>query len=49
MGAVEVTGTFADLMGIVLAVYAVKVAIAAADTPVAYLGIWIARRAGITT
>jgi uncharacterized integral membrane protein (TIGR00697 family) len=41
------TGTFADLMGIVFSVYAVKVAIAAADTPVAYLGIWIARKAGI--
>jgi uncharacterized integral membrane protein (TIGR00697 family) len=34
------TGTFGDLMGIILAVYAVKVAIAALDTPLCYLGVW---------
>jgi uncharacterized integral membrane protein (TIGR00697 family) len=39
------SGTFADLMGIVLGIYAVKVAIAAADTPVCYLGVWLVRRA----
>ena len=38
------TGTFTDLMGIVLSVYAVKVAIAALDTPLCYLGVWFVRR-----
>jgi len=39
------TGTFGDLMGIILAVYAVKVLIAAADTPLCYFGVWMAERA----
>ena len=39
------TGTTGDLVGIIVAVYAVKVLIAAADTPFAYLGVWLARRA----
>jgi len=39
------TGTLGDLMGIVLAVYLVKVAIAALDTPLCYLGVWAVRRA----
>jgi uncharacterized PurR-regulated membrane protein YhhQ (DUF165 family) len=38
------SGTFEDLLGIVLAVYLVKVAIAAADTPLCYLGVWAVRR-----
>jgi len=37
-------GTFADLSGIVLSVYAVKVAIAAADTPLCYLAVRLAER-----
>lgn len=39
------TGTFGDLMGIILAVYAVKVLIAAADTPLCYLGVRLVERA----
>jgi uncharacterized integral membrane protein (TIGR00697 family) len=38
------TGTLGDLAGIIAAVYVVKVLIAAADTPLAYLGVWLARR-----
>jgi uncharacterized integral membrane protein (TIGR00697 family) len=38
------SGTFAELMGIVLGVYAVKVAIAALDTPFCYLGVWFVHR-----
>lgn len=38
-------GTAADLAGIILAVYLVKVAIAAADTPLCYLAVRLARRA----
>jgi uncharacterized integral membrane protein (TIGR00697 family) len=37
-------GTPGDLLGIVLAVYAVKVVVAAADTPFCYLGVWAVRR-----
>jgi uncharacterized integral membrane protein (TIGR00697 family) len=39
------TGDFAELMGIILGVYVVKVVIAAADTPLCYLGVWATRRA----
>jgi uncharacterized integral membrane protein (TIGR00697 family) len=39
------TGTFGDLMGIVLAVYVVKVVIAALDTPLCYLGVRLVERA----
>ncbi|UCH84751.1 MAG: queuosine precursor transporter [Candidatus Latescibacterota bacterium] len=39
------SGTFGDLVGIILAVYVVKVVIAAADTPICYLGVWAVRRA----
>jgi len=39
------TGTLGDLMGIILGVYLVKVAIAALDTPLCYLGVWAVRRA----
>ena len=38
------TGTLRELLGIILAVYTVKVVIAAADTPLCYLGVWAARR-----
>ena len=38
------TGTAADLAGIVLSVYVVKVLIAAADTPLCYLGVRLAER-----
>jgi uncharacterized integral membrane protein (TIGR00697 family) len=38
------TGTLGDLMGIILTVYVVKVAIAALDTPLCYLGVRIAER-----
>lgn len=38
------TGTFADLLGIIFSVYMVKVLIAAADTPLCYLGVWAVRR-----
>lgn len=38
------TGSFSDLVGIILAVYGVKVLIAALDTPVCYLGVWMAER-----
>lgn len=42
------SGDFRDLMGIVLAVYAVKVLIALLDTPLCYLGVhWAARHTGI--
>ena len=34
------TGTTADLAGIIVAVWGVKVAIAALDTPLCYLGVW---------
>ncbi len=39
------TGTVGDLVGIILSVYVVKVAIAALDTPLCYLGVWAVRRA----
>jgi uncharacterized integral membrane protein (TIGR00697 family) len=39
------TGTFGDLLGIIFGVYVVKVLIAAADTPLCYLGVWAVRRA----
>ncbi len=38
------TGTLSDLMGIILGVYLIKVLIAAADTPLCYLGVWAVRR-----
>jgi uncharacterized integral membrane protein (TIGR00697 family) len=38
------TGSVADLIRIILGVYAVKVAIAAADTPLCYLAVWGVRR-----
>jgi uncharacterized integral membrane protein (TIGR00697 family) len=38
------SGSFGELMGIVVAVYAVKVVIAALDTPLCYLGVWAAKR-----
>ncbi|MDX1388421.1 MAG: queuosine precursor transporter [Acidobacteriota bacterium] len=38
------TGTLADLIGIIASVYVVKVAIAAADTPLCYAGVWLAER-----
>lgn len=38
------TGTTGELVGIVLAVYAFKVAIAAIDTPLCYLGVRLAER-----
>ena len=38
------TGDLNDLVGIILGVYAVKVTIAAADTPLCYLGVWMTRR-----
>ena len=38
------SGDFGDLVGIILGVYLVKVAIAAADTPLCYLAVWIARK-----
>jgi uncharacterized integral membrane protein (TIGR00697 family) len=37
-------GSFGELMGIVVAVYLVKVVIAALDTPLCYLGVWAANR-----
>lgn len=39
------TGTFGELMGIVFGVYAVKVLIAAADTPLCYLAVRLVERA----
>jgi uncharacterized integral membrane protein (TIGR00697 family) len=39
------TGSVGDLTRIILTVYAVKVAIAALDTPLCYLGVWATRRA----
>jgi len=38
------TGSVADLGKIILGVYIVKVLIAAADTPLCYLGVWLAKR-----
>jgi uncharacterized PurR-regulated membrane protein YhhQ (DUF165 family) len=38
------SGSVSELMGIVVAVYAVKVVIAALDTPLCYLGVWAAKR-----
>jgi len=38
------TGGFRDLLGVILGVYLVKVVIAAADTPLCYLGVWGVRR-----
>lgn len=38
------TGTFGDLLGIIFGVYLVKVLIAAADTPLCYLGVGLIRR-----
>jgi uncharacterized integral membrane protein (TIGR00697 family) len=40
------TGDLSDLLAIVLGVYLVKVAIAAADTPLCYAAVWLVRRAG---
>jgi uncharacterized integral membrane protein (TIGR00697 family) len=37
-------GSFTDLLGIVAASYGVKVLLAAADTPLCYLGVWAVRR-----
>ena len=39
------TGDFSDLMGVILGVYILKVAIAALDTPLCYLGVWYVERA----
>jgi uncharacterized integral membrane protein (TIGR00697 family) len=39
------TGSFGDLMGIILGVYLIKVAIAALDTPLCYLGVRLVERA----
>lgn len=39
------TGDFRDLMGVILGVYILKVAIAALDTPLCYLGVWFVERA----
>jgi len=39
------TGDFGDLMGIILGVYILKVAIAALDTPLCYLGVWYVEKA----
>ena len=39
------TGTLSDLMGIIASVYIVKILIAAADTPLCYLGVWAVARA----
>jgi uncharacterized PurR-regulated membrane protein YhhQ (DUF165 family) len=39
------TGSLRDLMAIILGVYVIKVLIAAADTPLCYLGVWAVRRA----
>ena len=39
------TGDFRDLMSIILGVYAIKVLIAALDTPLCYLGVWAVKRA----
>lgn len=39
------TGDFGDLMNIILAVYVLKVVIAALDTPLCYLGVWFVERA----
>jgi uncharacterized integral membrane protein (TIGR00697 family) len=41
------TGSLRDLMGIILGVYVIKVLIAAADTPLCYLGVWAVRRATV--
>ena len=42
------SGTAADLMGIVISVYVVKVIIAAVDTPLCYLGVrWVERLTGV--
>jgi uncharacterized integral membrane protein (TIGR00697 family) len=38
------TGSLGDLLGLILSVYLVKVLIAAADTPLCYLGVWLVRR-----
>jgi uncharacterized integral membrane protein (TIGR00697 family) len=38
------TGTAADLSGIIVSVYVVKVALAAADTPLCYAAVWALRR-----
>ena len=38
------TGDFSDLMGVILGVYILKVAIAALDTPLCYLGVWYVKR-----
>ncbi|MFQ5649720.1 MAG: queuosine precursor transporter [bacterium] len=39
------TGSFADLMGIIMGVYVLKVIIAALDTPLCYLGVRMVERA----
>ncbi|MCH8021389.1 queuosine precursor transporter [candidate division KSB1 bacterium] len=38
------TGDFSDLMGVILGVYILKVAIAALDTPLCYLGVWFVEK-----
>jgi uncharacterized integral membrane protein (TIGR00697 family) len=38
------TGGLAELMAIIVQMYLIKVAIAAADTPLCYLGVWMVRR-----
>jgi len=38
------TGTLSELMGLILSVYVVKVLIAAADTPLCYLGVRVVER-----
>lgn len=39
------TGSFGDLMDIILSVYVLKVLIAALDTPFCYLGVWLVEKA----
>lgn len=38
------TGDFSDLMDIILSVYVLKVAIAALDTPLCYVGVWLVKK-----
>ncbi|RMD88151.1 MAG: VUT family protein [Calditrichaeota bacterium] len=38
------TGNFSELMHIILGVYLIKVIIAALDTPMCYLGVWLVER-----
>lgn len=39
------TGTFGELLSIILSVYLIKVVIAALDTPLCYLGVWAVEKA----